>query len=128
MGRIVIVAWLFVFGILQSCYTTNLSAILMATCLEWTLHNISSVAASNVRIGYHNGSPFADLFVQFYGISQHRLVPLTRDGYYGALTRSDVGAIIDTCPFMQSLVSKHCSRLAIAGQTFTSLNLGFVSD
>jgi ionotropic glutamate receptor len=128
MGRIVLVAWFFVIGILQSCYTANLSAILTAPRLEPTLNDISSVVASNLRIGYHWQSQVEDGFVEHYGVSKHRLVPLRKDEYYNALSRGHVGAIVDERPYMQSLVAKHCNRLAFAGQTFTIQNWGFVCD
>lgn len=122
------VAGLFAFRILQSCYIENLSAILMTTRLEPTLDDMSTVVASSVRISYHTRSPFADLLQEYYGISKHRLVPLTKAGYYNALTRGHVGVVVDGRPYMESLMAKHCSRLAIAGQTFSALNWGYVSD
>jgi ionotropic glutamate receptor len=126
MGRIVLVAWIFVIGILQSCYTANLSAILTAPRLEPTLNDISSVVASNLRIGYGR-SAAADGFVEHYRVSNHRLVRLESD-YYDALSRGDVGAIVHERPYMESLVAKHCNRLAYAGQTFTIQNWGFAFD
>ena len=48
--------------------------------------------------------------------------------FYDSLSRGDVGAIVDERPYMESLVAKHCNRLAFAGQTFTIQNWGFVSD
>lgn len=128
MGRIVLVAWFFVLGILQSCYTANLSAILTAPRLEPTLNDINSVVASNLRIGYQMGSAVADGFVEYYGVSKQRRVPLPFTDYYKALSRGDVGAIVDERPYMESLVAKHCDRLAFAGQTFTIQNWGFAFD
>jgi len=129
MGRIVLVACFFVIGILQSCYTANLSAILTAPRLEPTLNDISSVAASKLRVGYQMGSAVADALVEYYGVAMRRRVPLLEEAdYYNALSRGDVGAIVDERPYMESLVAKHCNRLAFAGQTFTIQNWGFAFD
>ena len=128
MGRIVVVAWFLVIGILYSCYIENLSAILTASRLEPTLNDITEVVSSKQRIGYQGGSPVADILVEYYGISRNRIVPLSNESdYYNALTRGRVGAIVDEHPYMQSLMAEHCNHLAFAGQTFTTLNWGFVS-
>lgn len=128
MGRIVFVAWFFVIGILQSCYTANLSAILTATRLEPTLNDINSVVTSNLKIGYQMGSTVLDGIIEHYRISRHRLVPLMKADYYNALSRGDVGAIVDEHPYIQSLVAEHCDSLAFAGETFTIQNWGFAFD
>lgn len=129
MGRIVVVAWFFIIGILYSCYTANLTAILTASRLEPTLNDITEVVLSKRGIGYQQGSVVADMLVNYYGVSAHRLVPLKdEDDYYNALSRGIVGAIVEERPYMQSLVAKHCNRLAFAGQPFTTLNWGFAFD
>jgi ionotropic glutamate receptor len=129
MGRIVVIAWLFVTGILYSCYTANLSAILTAPRLQPTLNDIDSVVASQVNIGYQKGSYAQKYLTEQFRIDEHRLKPLnTEDDYYKALFSGEVGAIIDERPYMQSLVANHCNNLTFAGQTFTTQNWGFVSD
>ena len=129
MGKIVLIAWLFVTGIVYSCYTANLSAILTAPRLEPTLNDIDSVLASKVNIGYQKGSYAEKYLKNQFKIDEQRLIALnTESEYYNALSNGEVGAIIDQRPYMQSLVANHCSNLTFAGQTFTTQNWGFVSD
>eukprot|EP00253_Pinus_taeda_P012034 PITA_12034 len=128
LGRIVLFAWFIVIGILQSCYTANLSAILTAPRLEPTLKDITSVVASNVKIGYDSEAVGTEGFAEYYGVSKQRLVPIVRGSYYEAISRGDVGAIVHERPYMESFVAKHCDRLAFAGQTFTIQNWAFAFD
>jgi ionotropic glutamate receptor len=129
MGRIVLIAWLFVTGILYSCYTANLSAILTAPRLQPTLNDIHSVVASRVNIGFQNGSYAEKYLREYFRIDEQRLKPLNREAeYYKALFRGEVGAIIGERHYMQSLVAKHCNKLTFAGQMFTSQNWGFAFD
>lgn len=126
MGRTVVVACLAVTGILYSCYTANLSAILTAPRLEPTLTDINSVVASNVRIGYWNDSFIGDFLRRDLRIPEHRLIPLyIKSDYYNDLSSRRVDSVIDERPYMQSLVGNYCRELTIAGQPFTTLNWGF---
>jgi len=129
MGRTVGVACLVVTGILYSCYTANLSAILTASRLEPTLNDIHAVMArQDIKIGYWNNSFIGDFLTNDLRIKEHRLINLTtEDDYYEDLSRGGVDAVIDERPYMQSLVANYCSELAFAGQPFTTLNWGFVS-
>lgn len=127
MGRTVVVTCLVVTGILYSCYTANLSAILTAPRLEPTLNDINSVvAAGNVRIGYWNNSFTGDFLRRDLGIAEHRLIPLyNKSDYHNDLSSRRVDSVIDERPYMQSLVGNYCRELTIAGQPFTTLNWGF---
>lgn len=129
MGRIVVIAWLFVTGTLYSCYTANLSAILTVPRLEPTLSDIHTVVASKVNIGFQNGSYAEQYLKEVFRLDERRLKPLNNEGqYYNAFSRGEVGAIIDERQYMQSLVAKHCDKLTFAGLTFTTQNWGFAFD
>jgi len=128
MGRMVVVACLVVAGILYSCYTANLSAILTAPRLEPTLNDIHSVVSrQDIKIGYWSKF-MGDFFRNDLRIIEHRLINLTKEAdYYKELSRGVVDVVIDERPYMQSLVANYCTELAFAGQPFTTLNWGFVS-
>jgi ionotropic glutamate receptor len=130
MGRTVGVACLVVTGILYSCYTANLSAILTAPRLEPTLNDIHSVVArQDIKIAYWNNSFMGDLLRNDLNIIEQRLINLTtRADYYKSLSSGGEVAVIDERPYMQSLVANYCSSLAFAGQPFTTLNWGFAFD
>jgi len=130
MGSIVVVVWLFIIGILYSCYTANLSAILTAPRLEPTLNDVNSVVArQDIKIGYPRGSYVENYLTGSFRIDKRRLIPLnTEADFYKALFSGEVGAIIEERPYMQSLVAKHCNTLTFVGQTFITKNWGFVSD
>lgn len=130
MGRTVVVACLVVTGILYSCYTANLSAILTASRLEPTLKDIQSVVArQDIKVGYWNNSFIGDILINKLGISEKRLINLTSVAdYYNDLSKGVVDAIIEERPYMQSLVANHCSELVFAGQPFINLNWGLAFD
>lgn len=127
MGRTVVVACLVVTGILYSCYTASLSAILTAPRLEPTINDIQSVLArQDIKIGYWNGSSVGDFLTNELKISEKRLIYITEEAdFYNHLSKGLVDAIIDERPYMQSVVAKHCSELAFAGPPFINLNWGF---
>jgi len=129
MGRTVGVACLVVTGILYSCYTANLSAILTAPPLEPSLNDIRSVVArQDIKIAYWNNSFMGDFLRNDLKIIEQRLINLaTEADYYKSLSSGGEVAVIDERPYMQSLVANYCSSLAFAGQPFTTLNWGFVS-
>ena len=128
MGRTVIVICLVVTGVLYSCYTANLSAILTAPRLKPTLNDFHSVVASNARIGYWNNSFVRDFLIRDLGIAKNRLIPLYNNSdYYNDLLSRRVDSVIDERPYMQSLVANYCRELTIAGQPLTTLNWAFVS-
>eukprot|EP00253_Pinus_taeda_P009668 PITA_09668 len=129
MGRTVVVACLVVTGILYSCYTANLSAILTASQLEPSLKDIQSVLErQDIKIGYWDKSFEGQFLAKELRISEKRLINLTTEAdYYIYMSRGVVDAIIDERPYMQSLVANHCSELAFAGHPFINLNWGFVS-
>jgi hypothetical protein len=126
MGRTVVVAWLFVTGILYSFYTVNLSALLTTPCFKPTLNDIHGlVVRPDVKIAYWNGSFTRGFLISEFRIDQKRLIPLTReDDYYKSLSSGRVGVIIDERPIMQSLVPNNCSQLTFASQSFATLNWG----
>lgn len=133
LGRLVVIAWLFVAGTLYSCYTANLSAILAAPRLEPAFNDINSVLARNdIKIGFQKGS-FAEKYLTDLAdtsrIDQSRLKPLnTKDEYYTSLSNGEVGAIIDEQPYMLSVMNNHCNNIIFLGQTFTTNNWGFAFD
>eukprot|EP01018_Ginkgo_biloba_P034588 Gb_08197 [translate_table: standard] len=124
MGRIVMVAWLFVVLILSSSYTASLSSILTIQQLQPTINDIHSLQSSNVKVGYQRGSYVKDYMIRELRMDVNRLVPLdTEENYYNSLTNGYVGAIIDELPYIQSFLATRCD-LTIAGQTgcyFSSL-------
>lgn len=130
MGRTVVVACLVVTGILYSCYTANLSAILTASQLEPSLKDIQSVLErQDIKIGYWDKSFEGQFLAKELRISEKRLINLTTEAdYYMYMSRGVVDAIIDERPYMQSLVANHCSELAFAGHPFINLNWGFAFD
>lgn len=130
MGRTVVVACLVVTGILYSCYTANLSAILTASQLEPSLKDIQSVLErQDIKIGYWDNSFVGQFLAKELRISEKRLINLTTEAdYYQDMSRGVVDAIIDERPYMQSLVANRCSELAFAGHPFINLNWGFAFD
>lgn len=121
MGRTVVVACLLVTGILYSCYTANLSAILTASQLEPSLKVI--------KIGYWDNSYLRQFLAKEFENSEKRLITLTTQAdYYEHMSRGVVDAIIDERPYMQSLVANHCSELALFDHPFINLNWGFAFD
>ena len=83
MGRTVGVACLVVTGILYSCYTANLSAILTAPRLEPSLNDIRSVVArQDIKIAYWNNSFMGDFLRNDLKIIEQRLINLTTEDDY----------------------------------------------
>ncbi|KAL9229707.1 hypothetical protein vseg_005145 [Gypsophila vaccaria] len=129
LGRVVLIIWLFVVLIINSSYTASLTSILTVQQLSSPVKGIQSLVASNVPIGYRQGSFVHDYLNMELGVAESRLVALKSENESAeALIKGPknggVAAIVDKKTYMELFLSTRC-EFSIVGQEFTKNGWGF---
>ncbi|XP_059644990.1 glutamate receptor 3.6-like isoform X2 [Cornus florida] len=129
LGRLVLIIWLFVVLIINSSYTASLTSILTVEQLSSPIKGVESLMASNVPIGYQQGSFARNYLIEELGIRESRLVALkSAEEYDNALKNGPknggVAALVDERAYIELFLSTRC-EFSIVGQEFTKTGWGF---
>ncbi|KAK6922493.1 Receptor, ligand binding region [Dillenia turbinata] len=130
LGRLVLIIWLFVVLIINSCYTASLTSILTVQQLSSSIKGIETLLASNEPIGYQQGSFALNYLSEELNIHKSRLIPLnTPEDYARALSdgpkKGGVAAVVDERAYVELFLSSRC-EFSVIGQEFTKNGWGFV--
>ncbi|XVF85662.1 hypothetical protein PTKIN_Ptkin17bG0134300 [Pterospermum kingtungense] len=129
LGRVVMMAWLFLLMVITSSYTANLTSILTVQQLSSPITGIDSLIANTWPIGYQVGSFAYDYLSDNLNIHRSRLVELHSPEEYESALRlgpdnGGVAAIVDEAPYVE-LFLKNRTDFGIIGQPFTKSGWGF---
>lgn len=129
LGRMVMVAWLFLLMVITASYTASLTSILTIQQLSSPITGIDSLITSNWPIGYQVGSFAYSYLADSLYIHRSRLKPLGSPEEYERALRlgpnnGGVAAIIDELTYIELFLSKQ-TEFGIIGQPFTKSGWGF---
>ncbi|XVE71777.1 hypothetical protein DITRI_Ditri10aG0178900 [Diplodiscus trichospermus] len=130
-SRLVLVVWIFLAFVLIQSYTANLSSILTVNQLQPTIPTINQLRTRYV--GYQDGSFVRDFLISQFGFKESMLLPYgSVDDYEDALSKGSdnggVAAIFDEIPYIRLFLVEYSTDYMIAGPTYKTDGLGFVSS
>ena len=130
MGRALTLFWLVTVLIFTSSYTTSFSSIIIAQQQQRraTIRSFTDLQKSHLKIGCQEGSFAVNYLKNNLLISSKRLIPLINQSDYDNALRSNVSAIIDESPYLETFLTKQGCKYTIADSNIGYFGgLGFVS-
>ncbi|KAF3674783.1 Glutamate receptor 3.7 [Capsicum annuum] len=129
LGRMVMVAWLFLLLVITSSYTASLTSILTVQQLSSPITGIDSLIASNSLIGYQVGSFAYSYLKDILNIAPSRLKSLRSPEEFEMVLRRGSGnggvmAVVDELPYIE-LFLQNRTDFGIIGRPFTKSGWGF---
>ncbi|KAK9155761.1 hypothetical protein Sjap_003241 [Stephania japonica] len=129
LGKMVMMAWLFLLMVITSSYTASLTSILTVEQLSSPITGIDSLISSNQPIGCQAGTFVQSYLQESLDIPQGRLVPLQNGEDYARALRlgpknGGVAAIVDELPYVECFLSKF-DDFGIVGRMISNSGWGF---